>query len=120
MVKNPQPSLYIFANKYYSTMYVSGDKPRPLMANDANRDTITDEEMRSIFLPFIANAGTYELSGTKLTTHPIVALWPNFMAGGSATYEFKIEGDTMWLTQTYDSGARLELKLGRLELYGGK
>ena len=119
-IKSPQPSLHIFGTKYYSFMYVTGNEPRSLMADDANRSTITDEQMRSIFMPFVANSGTYELDGTSLTTRPTVALWPNFMTGGSATYEYKIDGATLLLTRTSDTGTKRQYKLTRLEQYSVK
>lgn len=96
-------------------MYVRGNEPRPLMADDANWSTLTEEQMRSIFMPFIANSGTYELDGSKLIIRPIVALDPSFMIGGSATHEYKIDGDTLWLTRMFGSGAKLHYKLIRLE-----
>ncbi len=119
-IKSPQPSIHIFGTKYYSFMYVTGNEPRPLMADDANRSTITDEQMRSIFMPFIANSGAYELDGTNLTTRPTVALWPNFMTDGSATYEYKIDGATLLLTGTSDPGTKWQYKLTRLEQYSIK
>jgi hypothetical protein len=90
------------------------------MADDADRGTITDEQIRSIFMPFIANSGTYELDGSKLITRPTVALWPNFMTGGSATYEYKIDGATLLLTTTWDTDTKAQYKLTRLEKYSVK
>ncbi len=118
-IKSPQPSLHIFGTKYYSFMYVTGNEPRPLM-DDWNRYTLTDEQMRSAFMPFVANSGTYELDGSKLTTRPIVALSPNFMTGGFTTYEYKIDGATLLLTRTSDTGTKRQYKLTRLEQYSVK
>ena len=96
---NPvQPGLYIFQDGYYSIMYVRGSEARPLMAEDATRVSITDEQMRSIFMPFVANSGTYEVDGSTLVTKPMVALWPNFMEGGEATYTYGVEGNDLHLS----------------------
>ena len=120
-IKSPQPSLHIFGIKYYSFMYVRGNEPRPLMADDATRSTITDEQMTSIFMPFTANSGTYELDGSKLTTNPLVALWPNYMTGGIGTYEYHLEGDTLLLTWTgRTTGNKYKVKLTRLEQFSAK
>ena len=73
-VKNPQPSLYIFGKKYYSEMFVIGDKPRQLLPNNSDRVSISDKQIRDTFMPFVANSGTYKIDGKKLITSPIVAL----------------------------------------------
>lgn len=110
-ISDPQPSVFIFTKKHYNIMYVRGTEPRPLLDEEANRTSLTEAEVRATFEPFVANSGTYELSGSTITTHPQVALWPNFMTGGTAVYDYRVEGDSLWLT--YSNGARL--KLARLE-----
>ncbi|MDR8389582.1 lipocalin-like domain-containing protein [Aliifodinibius sp. S!AR15-10] len=97
-LKDLQPSLYIFLDGYYSIMLVTGEKARPLMKKDATRSSISDEEMRSIFMPFIANSGTYEVKGSSITTKPMVALWPNFMEGESDTFQYRFENDMLVLS----------------------
>jgi len=76
-------------------MYVPGNKPRALY----KAQEPTNEEKISAFDSLIANTGTYEISGSTLTIHPIVARNPNFMAGGSDKYQFRIEGTTLTLTE---------------------
>ena len=93
-ISNPQPSLIMFSQKHYSMMLVPGDKPRTLFKGI----NPTDEEKLSAFDSFIANEGTYEVAGSTLTVHPVVAKVPNFMAGGSAKYQFRIDSNTLWLT----------------------
>ena len=90
---NPQPSMVIFSQKHYSMMLVPGDKPRTLF----KESNPTDKEKLEAFDSFIANSGTYEVAGSTITVHPVVAKVPNFMAGGSAKYQFRIEGNTLWL-----------------------
>ena len=48
-----------------------------------------------VFGRILANSGTYEVSGSTFTTRPMVAKNPNFMSGGSLTYTFEIDGDTL-------------------------
>ena len=48
----------------------------------------------------IANTGTYEVADSTLTIHPVVARDPNYMAGGSDKYTFRVSGDTLWLSNT--------------------
>lgn len=110
-IADPQPSLFIFTKRHYNIMYVRGTEPRPLLGEEATRTSLTEAEVRATFEPFVANSGTYELSGSTLTTYPQVALWPNFMSGETAVYDYRVEGDSLWLT--YSNGARL--KLARVE-----
>jgi hypothetical protein len=89
-----QPSLYLFGDKHYSMMRVTGNQPRALAA----KDSVTDAEKLAAYNSFIANTGTYEVADSTLTIHPIVARSPNFMSGGSDKYQFRVSGDTLWLS----------------------
>ena len=91
-----QPSLYIFVDKHYSMMRVTGNQPRGLAAKDSS----TDAEKLAAFDSFVANTGTYEIADSTITIHPIVARSPNFMAGGSDKYHFRVSGDTLWLSNS--------------------
>ncbi|MEO5580994.1 MAG: lipocalin-like domain-containing protein [Gemmatimonadaceae bacterium] len=91
-----QPSAYLFGDKHYSMMRVTGDQPRALAANDS----VTDAEKLAAYDSFIANAGTYEVADSTLTIHPVVARSPNFMSGGSDKYHFRVSGDTLRLSNT--------------------
>src|SRR6185503_8332498 len=59
----------------------------------------TTEEKVKAFDSFTANTGTYDVSGSTMTIRPMVARSPNFMAGGSSKYEFRVEGSNLWLTE---------------------
>jgi hypothetical protein len=48
----------------------------------------------------IGNAGAYEISGNQVTIRPVVAKIPVVMKPGAyEVYEFKIEGNSLTLTQ---------------------
>ena len=100
-----QPSLYLFGDKHYSMMRVTGNQPRPLAATDS----ATDAEKLAAHNSFIANTGTYEVADSTLTIHPVVARSPNYMSGGSDKYHFRVSGDTLWLTNT---GADIQTRIG--------
>jgi hypothetical protein len=89
-----QPSLYLFTDKHYSMMRITG--PRTMAAGDS----VTDAEKLSAYDTFVANSGTYETADSSLTIHPTVARSPNYMAGGSDKYHFRVSGDTLWLSNT--------------------
>jgi hypothetical protein len=101
---NP-PSLYIFAGNHYSIMYVVGELPRPVFA----AVDPTDAEKLTAFDTFIANSGTYELTGNTIEITPIVAKTPNYMGGGQDQFEFRVLADTLWLTS---SGSDLRFVIG--------
>jgi hypothetical protein len=93
-ISNPQPSLIIFGPKYYSMMMVPGEKPRALFKGL----NPTNEEKISAFDSFFAQSGTYDVAGSVLTVHPVVAKNPNYMSGGFIKYQFRLDGNTLWLT----------------------
>jgi hypothetical protein len=88
------PSMFIFAKTHYAMMRAIGSQPR---ASFKAVNPATEEKIAA-YDSFIANSGTYELSGTILTVRPIVSKHPNFMGGGFDTYEVRSDGDTLWLT----------------------
>jgi hypothetical protein len=90
------PSLYIFAGNHYSIMYVIGQLPRPVFA----AVDPTDAEKLTAFDTFIANSGTYEVSGNTVVTTPVVSKNPNYMGGGRDQFAFRVLADTLWLTNT--------------------
>ena len=92
---NPQPGLYIFTQKHYSIMLVTGTKPRPKYeaANKA-----TDADKIATFDAFTANSGTYTISGNVLKTRPLVAKNEFVMSGPEQESEVKIDGNTLLLT----------------------
>jgi hypothetical protein len=100
-----QPSVYLFGERFYSMMRVTGNQPRMLAATDS----ATDAEKLAAYDSFIANTGRYEIADSTLTIHPTVARSPNFMAGGSDKYHFRVSGDTLWLS---NSGVDLQSMIG--------
>ncbi len=113
-----QPSMYLFTKKHYSVIYVASDAPRTVMADIGKA---TADELRDVFVTsFIANAGTYELKGGKLTMRPSVAKSPGFMqAGNFSTLTIKIAGNMMTLvSENSNSGPAANpttFKLKRIE-----
>ena len=85
----------IFAPKHYSVIWIPGKQPRSLFKGEDP----TNEEKIAAYDSFVANSGTYEVAGETLTLHPVVSRSPNFMAGGAAKNQFRIEGTTLWLIQ---------------------
>ena len=99
--KTPQPGLYIFTKKHYSVVAVVGSTPRKDVAPAQDPQKLTDAEKAAQYEAWAlltANAGTYEVKGTTLTTNPLVAKNPSVM-GRPQTREFKIDGKTLTLTQ---------------------
>ncbi len=105
-VSDPQPGFIIFTARHYARVEVTSDAPRPAPASIA---TATADELRAVWSPFGANAGTYEVSGAELTIRPTVAKNPAVMAAGSFTvYRYRMEGDALWLTAVRNSAGPIQ------------
>jgi hypothetical protein len=60
----------------------------------------TADELRAMWGPMAANAGTYEVLGNFVTIRPIVAKIPIVMKpSANEVYVFRVEGNTLSLTQ---------------------
>jgi len=105
--KSPQPSLYLFTGQHYSIMTVNGTAPRKDFGAPKDPSKLTDAEKIARYEAwdaFTANSGTYQVSGSSLTTRPLVAKNPGVMTGPAAMREFRIEGKTLTLIQKSAAG----------------
>ena len=113
-ITSPQPSLLIFARGHYSWLSISGTEPRKESPAPAT-GKLTDADRVARFHewdPLAANTGTFEVKGSAVITRPIVAKNVSVMApGSSTTREFKIDGDTLWLTQRTTGATPGEVRL---------
>jgi hypothetical protein len=90
-----QAALYLFTPTRYSMVLAATDR-----VDIADTGKATADELRAIWGPMLANAGTYEISGDLITIHPIVAKSPVVMkSGANEVYQFRIEGKTLTLKQ---------------------
>jgi hypothetical protein len=87
----PQPGLYIFTDRHFSTMLVPGTDRPPFSAGR------TDAERLAAYDNFVADAGTYELQGNMLMTGNIIAKIPNGMTA-RIPYRVGFEGEDLILT----------------------
>ena len=96
-IREPKPNLLIATARHYSRVEDQGEKPRPMLP-DAGKATA--DELRAVWGPFVGEAGTYEVAGNVITMRPIAAKNPAAMVPGAfITYSFKLDGDTIWVTQ---------------------
>jgi hypothetical protein len=92
-----RPNLTIITPKHYSRVEVQADGPRPILP-DATKATA--DELRAVWGPFVAEAGTYEVTGDVITMRPLASKNPAVMGPGVfITYAYTLTGDTMSLTQ---------------------
>lgn len=110
--ENIQPSVYLFSGGYYSVTAVGGEEPRPQIPEGKNRGSLTAEEAIAIWGPYTSNSGTFEVSGSEVTMRPIVALNPEFMDGGSATYTYRFDDGGLTLSMSGDEWS-FHVKLAR-------
>ena len=89
----PFPGIIIFTPRHYSMVWVfDAEPPRSF----AERWTPTDAEKIERFDSLVVNSGTYEVRGSTLRAHPVVARIPEFV-GGKLICEYQVENDTMRL-----------------------
>ena len=94
---NFQPELMIFTGRHYSRTTDTAAQPRPTTPyKTPGRPTL--EELQAEWGPFVANAGTYEVSGTTVTLRAIVAKNPRSQTEKNfTTLSFKLDGNNLWL-----------------------
>jgi hypothetical protein len=115
----PQPGLYLFTTKHYSFVRVTAAQPRAALQDAAKA---TAAELLAVWgnAAFIANSGTYEVSGDTLTTRPLVAKNPQIMQADTVvTFTMKRDGDTLMLRSGTSSlgpiGNPVAVRLVRVE-----
>ena len=89
---NPQPGLFIASAKFYSTTFIGGDEDRPLEP-EGSREDYTHDQLKSMSVPFVSNAGTYIIENNRFVYDPVVALNQNFQESGEHNLEFEISSD---------------------------
>jgi hypothetical protein len=87
--------IFIFSGTHYSMMAASTERP-----DITDLSKATADEVRALYGPMIGNAGVYEIAGNQVTIRPVVAKIPVVMKQGAyEVYEFRIENNTLTLTQ---------------------
>jgi hypothetical protein len=96
-IPKPGPWLTIFTAKHYSRTEVQSEAPRPILADVAKA---TADELRTVWGPLVAEAGTYEVSGNTLTMHPVASKSPAAMAPGAfIVSSYQLDGDSLTIAQ---------------------
>ena len=90
--EGPQTGLYVFTERHFSLMLIPGAEARPLFS-----ESRTDQERLAAYDNFIADAGTYDVSGDVLTTDNMIAKVPNAMDGGFP-HRYSLEEDSLVLS----------------------
>jgi len=118
-ISNPQPGLVIFTRGYYSQISVTAEQPRTAVEPAKDPQNLTDAEKMARYeqwRQFAANAGTYEIKGTTLVLHALVAKNVQVMTTQTPLeVTFKLEGNTLLLAFPPGLGLPSKLKLTRLE-----
>ena len=93
-----RPNLTIITARHYSRVEVQADGPRPIPADVTKASA---DELRAVWGPFVAEAGTYEVTtGNLITMRPIASKNPAVMGPGVfIAYSYKLDGDTLSMTQ---------------------
>ena len=114
---DPNLHLLLFSGGHYSRISNFGDRPESPEAGAifAPGESAETDELRLAALASIrANAGTYEVSGSTLTLHFMLALSPGAV-GNAPAFEYRIEGDKLMLTATNDEGVTNHTTFARVK-----
>lgn len=120
-ISNPQPALVIFTKGYYSVLGVQTTQPRVVSEPPKDPNNLTDAEKIARFTewsPVVANSGTYEIKGSTIIRHPIVAKSADVMNSQTPiTDEFKLEDANILRLNPAGNraGIRPKVKLIRVE-----
>lgn len=97
-ITSPQPSLFIFARGHYVNVADTSRTPRTAPAAFADPANPTDAEKLAKYqewAPLNAQGGTYEVKGTTLTRHPIVAKNLAALTPADQVAEIELKGSTL-------------------------
>jgi hypothetical protein len=112
-----QPSLTTITARHYTRVEIQASGPRPILKDVAKASA---DELRAVWGPVVAEAGTYEVADNLITMRPIASKNPAVMGPGVfITYLYKLDGDTLVLTQQRNQNGPFanpfSLKLVRVE-----
>ena len=114
---NPNLHLVIFSEGHYSRLLDFSDRPEvpSIGAVFGSEESAELDELRLASLASIrGNAGTYEVSGSTVTLHFLLALIPGAV-GNSPEFEFQIEGDKLMITATNNQDVVTRTTFARLD-----
>jgi hypothetical protein len=120
-ISTPQPGVLILTKGYYSITVIQSARPRTAPEPPKDAQNLTDAEKIARFTewsPLVANAGTYEIKGSTILRHPMVAKSVDVMnRQDPVADDFTLEGtNTLRIIPAADrAGIRPKVKLIRLE-----
>jgi hypothetical protein len=97
-ITSPQPSLFIFARGHYINVADTSRTPRtaaPAFADPANPTDAEKLAKYQEWAPLNAQGGSYELKGTTLTRHPLVAKNIAALTPADQIAEIELKGSTL-------------------------
>ena len=106
---------HVYTPKYFAVVRESGTPPRSAVNN---ADTATAAQLLAAWGPFVAQIGTYEMSGDLVTERVLVSKdVANMPSNGSGVVRrYRLEGNTLTIEPPREAGARnVMLKLIRVE-----
>jgi hypothetical protein len=111
-VGDVQPGLLIFTRQHYSTVLVESFTPRTVLPPNP-----TVDQLLQAWRPFVANAGTYDVSlkDSTVTFRPVVAKTPAVLLGRSLTVQLRLAGDSLWFIERGPNGIERQTKWLRIE-----
>ncbi len=111
VISDTEMALILFTQGHYSTMRNLSDRSE--FPKGPGR-LETNEQKIAAFESFFANAGSYEVAGSKLTLRHILARNPRAV-GGTVESEYRVEGDKLMISTTDNDGVVTRTTYTRLD-----
>ena len=103
---------HVYTPKYFAVIRETEAPPRAALASP---NTATAAELLAAWGPFVAQAGTYEMSGDTVTERVLVAKDVTNMQKAGVMRRYRVEGNTLTIEPSRSGGLETTLKLIRVE-----
>ncbi len=110
---------HIYTPKYFAVVRESGTPPRPGLGGTGTvtAETATAAQLLAAWGPFVAQVGTYEMTGDLVTERVLVAKDAANMlpAGAETVRRYRLDGNTLTIEPSRPASSGVSVKLIRVE-----
>ena len=116
------PRIFIFTERHYSYIAISGDEPRPLRREAGEGrmggPKVPDEQRLAEYRPLDVETGTWVFEDDVIVLRPMIDHVPDYMLGdgqGDRRIWAQVDADVLVVTRKTEGGATIRDTYSRLE-----